>query len=49
MNNKCYYYYMKNRSKTDIIGRILESVNSAAGVGEDYDNNHLGLTKSVEI
>ena len=37
---------MKNRSKTDIIGHILESVNSAAGVGDDYDNNNLGLTKS---
>jgi hypothetical protein len=36
---------MKNRSKTDIIGYILESVNSAAAVdiGDDNDN---GVTKS---
>jgi predicted transcriptional regulator len=40
---------MKNRSKTDIIGRILESVNNAPGVGDDYDNNNLGLTKSKII
>jgi hypothetical protein len=26
---------MKNRSKTDIIGHILESVNSAAAVDDD--------------
>jgi predicted transcriptional regulator len=38
---------MKNRSKTDIIGCILESVNSAAavGIGDDYDNDN-GVTKS---
>jgi predicted transcriptional regulator len=36
---------MKYRSKTDIIGHILESVNSATVVG-DGDNNNNGLTIS---
>jgi predicted transcriptional regulator len=43
-----YYYCMKNRSKIDIIGHILESVNSATttvGIGDDYDNYN-GITKS---
>jgi predicted transcriptional regulator len=34
---------MKNRSKTDIIGHILEAVNSGAAY---YDNNNNRLTKS---
>jgi predicted transcriptional regulator len=37
---------MKNRSKTDIIGHILESVNSAAVVGDgDNDNNGVTISK----
>jgi predicted transcriptional regulator len=36
---------MKNRSKTDIIGHILESVNSAAAV-DDGDNDNNGVTIS---
>jgi predicted transcriptional regulator len=36
---------MKNRSKIDIIGHILESVNSATAVG-DIDNDNNGVTKS---
>jgi predicted transcriptional regulator len=42
-----YYYCMKNRSKIDIIGPILESVDSATaiGIGDDHDNYN-GITKS---
>jgi predicted transcriptional regulator len=40
---------MKNRSKIDIIGHILESVDSATavvvGIGDDH-NNYNGITKS---
>jgi predicted transcriptional regulator len=38
---------MKNRSKIDIIGHILESVNSATAIGiGDYHDNYNGITKS---
>jgi predicted transcriptional regulator len=41
---------MKNRSKTDIIGHILEAVNSggdsASGAAYYDDNNYNGLTKT---